>query len=438
MFTPPPSPDPRRPLSTSGPARTCSSERLLKLDVADDPFLSPSAGSSRRSSVDSQQPHPAHETPLSPKEDPYLDPYSYALLQKKRTARRIRWTVVCVPLVLVFIALSTRYLTHPAAFDALSSSHPATWSTLQDWTPHKRHAAPEPVPDTTGFATTIANSKPTGSSLSLAPSASAVPTQVDSGNTKVPSAPPVLPTPFPQAFDSTFNTNFQTVACENFMTNMTQTPAFLKCRPFSLLASDSNAFITQSQRNISQLNVIIWGTCNTDLSAEQCAGNMQWFADNIQSACKQDIAANNALVTDAVAGLSAYSVMREAACQVNAQTDTYCYVEAAQSTHPADLYLYELPLGLALPNNTVPSCTTCVKNLMGTFDQDGANVTRLKSTYGPAAATINNACGASFVAEINTTTGNGASALAGAGAGERALGWAAGAGAVVGAALLML
>ena len=61
----------------------------------------------------------------------------------------------------------------------------------------------------------------------------------------------------------------------------------------------------QSQRNISELNVIIWGTCNTDLSAEQCASNMQWFSDNIQSACKQDIAASNALVTDAVAGAPA-------------------------------------------------------------------------------------------------------------------------------------
>ena len=155
--------------------------------------------------------------------------------------------MVLVPLVLVFIALSTRYLSHPAAFDALTSSRSATWSTLQDWTPHKRHAAPEPVPaSATGSATTIAFSQPTGSSLSLAPSASAIPTQVDSGNTKVPATPPVLPTPFPQAFDSTFTTNFQTVACQNFMTNMTQTPAFLKCRPFSLLVSDSNAFITVS------------------------------------------------------------------------------------------------------------------------------------------------------------------------------------------------
>ena len=63
----------------------------------------------------------------------------------------------------------------------------------------------------------------------------------------------------------------------------------------------------QSQRNISALNVLIWGTCNTDLSAVQCASNMQWFAQNIQSACKQDIAVKTPIVTDAVAGPSSPS-----------------------------------------------------------------------------------------------------------------------------------
>ena len=130
-------------------------------------------------------------------------------------------------------------------------------------------------------------------------------------------------------------------------------------------------------------------------------------------------------------GLEAYSVMREAACQVDTQTNTYCYVEAATSTHPTDLYLYQLPLGLSLPNSTVPSCTRCVQDLMSTFQIDGANVTGLSTTYGPAADIINNACGSSFVSAVATTTGNGARASAV----DRAV-WAAGA--VLGAALLML
>ena len=100
--------------------------------------------------------------------------------------------------------------------------------------------------------------------------------------------------------------------------------------------------------------------------------------------------------------------MREAACQVNEQTATYCYVEAAMSTHPSDLYLYQLPLGLRLPNTTVPSCTTCVQRLMGVYAARGISDTELKDTYSPAAAIVNNACGAQFVATVNAQADNSA------------------------------
>ncbi len=106
-------------------------------------------------------------------------------------------------------------------------------------------------------------------------------------------------------------------------------------------------------------------------------------------------------------------MLREAACQVDTQTDTYCYVEAAQSTHTADLYLYQLPLGLALPNASVTSCTGCVQGLMGAFAKDAANVAGFKDTYAPAASIINSACGSAFVSDVAATpTGNGAPAQA--------------------------
>ena len=109
-------------------------------------------------------------------------------------------------------------------------------------------------------------------------------------------------------------------------------------------------------------------------------------------------------------GLDAYSVLREAACQVDAQTDTYCYVEAAQSTHTADLYLYQLPLGLALPNSSVTSCTGCVQSLMGAYAKDAGNVAGFKDTYAPAANMINSACGSAFVSDVATGPSNGARA----------------------------
>ncbi|KAJ2973310.1 hypothetical protein NUW54_g12089 [Trametes sanguinea] len=193
---------------------------------------------------------------------------------------------------------------------------------------------------------------------------------------------------------------------------MTQTAAFLKCRPLSLLVKDSAAFI-QSQRNISLLNNIIWGTCNTDVDKGQCLENMDWFAQNIKTQCKRDIDADNPIVQDAVAGLEAYGLMREVGCQVNTQTNTYCYVEAAQK-HPSDLYLYALPLGLDLPNKTVPSCTSCVQNLMHTFVTDGLNLTVLRQTYSSAATIVNDACGAEFVSTMAGST-NGARSLSASG-----------------------
>lgn len=118
--------------------------------------------------------------------------------------------------------------------------------------------------------------------------------------------------------------------------------------------------------------------------------------------------------------------MREAACQVNQQTDTYCFVEASQSTHPSDLYLYKLPLGLALPNSTTPSCTSCVQSLMNTFVTDGMNVTNLQETYPAAASIVNTACGGQFVSEVSV---NGAAA--------RRVGALAALAVVVGLALLL-
>ncbi|KAI0642781.1 hypothetical protein C8Q79DRAFT_916747 [Trametes meyenii] len=420
MFTPPPSPQPPR-VQQPAPAANRSPKSLRTIDVPDDLLTRPPSG--RANSASPERPtHLAKDTPLSPKEDPY----TYTQLQKKRAGRRTRWAVFIVPFVLAIVGLSTRYIAHPAIFDVFRPrSHWEPTHDADDWGLHKRH----PDPADSSALTTIQVSTPTGTSLSLAPSASAAaPTTVSASNTKVPSTPPAIPTPFPQPFDSSLSTNFTTVACQTFFQNMTGTLAFRQCRPFSLLVSDSNEFISQSQRNISLLNTIIWGTCNTTPTADQCAANMGWFADNIKTQCAGDITARTPIVQDAVAGLQAYSVMRAAACQVNPLTDAYCYVEAAQSTHPSDLYLYQLPLGLALPNATVPSCTGCVQSLMKTFvDGDGAApLPRLQKTYPAAAAIVNGACGSEFVAAMagtNGARGQGGS-VAGAAAGVVAAGGA--------------
>ena len=97
------------------------------------------------------------------------------------------------------------------------------------------------------------------------------------------------------------------------------------------------------------------------------------------------------------AGLQAYSVIRAVACAVNNSTDTYCYVDVLQAASAADLYLYRLPLGLPLPNATVPSCDACVQRVKGAFAEGGAGVDTLTETYAEV-GTVNRACGATQAA----------------------------------------
>ena len=92
--------------------------------------------------------------------------------------------------------------------------------------------------------------------------------------------------------------------------------------------------------------------------------------------------------------------MRAAACAIDSSTNTYCYVEAADSTHASDLYLYQLPLGLALPAGAAPACTGCTRALMDTYAARGANASALADTYAGAAEAVNGACGAGYVADV--------------------------------------
>lgn len=148
---------------------------------------------------------------------------------KHKTTSRIRWSILAVPLVLVLITLTTRYISHPVLLDSFSAlpHEPPDNPRFDDWGLHKRHPSPQHpvVPHAVR-----ANTSPT-------PSVTAVPT--------IPVNPP-LPTPFPQPFDTTLSKNFSTQACIDFYTNMTQSLPFRRCRPFGLLAEYSSQFIEVS------------------------------------------------------------------------------------------------------------------------------------------------------------------------------------------------
>lgn len=95
--------------------------------------------------------------------------------------------------------------------------------------------------------------------------------------------------------------------------------------------------------------------------------------------------------------------MYSAACAQNPRSDAYCYIEAAANSSPADLYLYQLPFGIDLPNKAANfSCSTCSRGLLGIYADNLSNKTlandldKLKETYEGAALVVNAACGSNF------------------------------------------
>lgn len=317
---------------------------------------------------------------------------------KRKTASRIRWSILAVPIVLVLITLTTRYISHPVAFDLFSALQlePHDSSQFDDWGLHKRHPSPA--------APHVARA-----SGSPTPSVTSVPT--------IPNNPP-LPTPFPQPFDTTLSKNFSTQACVNFYTNMTLSLPFRRCRPFGLLAEYSSRFI-QAQTNVTLLNEMIWGTCNTTVDADTCSDNMNWFASSLKTQCATELSQQNPFVANTLDALDLFSLSRQAGCLSNPDTNVYCYVQAATQKNASDLYFYQVLFGLQIPNNTKPSCSSCTKSLMSLYlsaisgpgaIKDDDTRSMLAQSYAHAADIAVGVCGNGFVQTI-TIQGSGSPRL---------------------------
>lgn len=213
MFTPPSSPRPKPGASFADekPPQPSQSSRYLSPPPTT-PTPTPSPKSSHQSQEDG----------------------------KRRTGRRFRIAVILVPIVLIAITVTARFISQgpPPVLSSLSTSW--SWPHLFSSTPCEKQPERvvldkrEPSPQTQPTSTT-SSPAPTSSSL---PTSTTVPT--------VPSTAPALPTPFPQSFDGVIAKNFSTVSCMNFFTNMINAQPFRSCRPFSLLLETSNDFVQVS------------------------------------------------------------------------------------------------------------------------------------------------------------------------------------------------
>ncbi|KAG2008152.1 hypothetical protein CC2G_013613 [Coprinopsis cinerea AmutBmut pab1-1] len=341
MFTPPPSPNPPR-----------RQEKASSSSVPTTPLLESS---------------------------PTRAEYLFHEEEKRRIGRRFRLLVLLVPIVLLAISATARFLATegPSTYDlsSLTSSIRRHGLIKHRHSLHRRQSTDSDEEDDSSSSPS-GSERPTPSGS--APSSSStprpspvVPTIPD------PAAPPTLPTPFIQAFDSRLPQNFSSNSCLAFFTNMTNTRPFRSCRPFSLLLQTSSTFIS-AQQNITLLNELVWGTCNTNTEESECLSNMAWFADSLQKECEADLKDGNLLATDTLLALKAYGLMREAACLSDPTTNTYCFINAARDLNPTNLYYYHLPLGLPIPpKSSDPQCTACLKDLMGLYGE------ALKSPGGP-------------------------------------------------------
>jgi len=341
-------------------------------------------------------------------ETPFPEPSPQEI--KHRIATRTKLGILLVPAILMIITLSTRYITHPAFFDSLSGAPGERLfdSDQSTWNLHRRHPG-NPATSTVAISQTIPPS--------LAASSTATTNPPLSTSIPAPTIPtnPVLPTPFPQPFDTTISENFSTISCLNFFSNMTAALDFRECRSFGLLSQTSSAFLN-AQGNITLLNDLVWGTCNTNLDLSQCLSNMNWFADSLRSACATELSNNNVLVVDALAGLLTYSLMYDIGCMDNPSTSVYCYISAvANTSNPSDLYYYQLPFGISVPNNTSPSCSPCIKNIMSLYmsvikgtdpnTTDSSIRSVLSHTYGGASQLAVQACGNEYVQTTTVVSG---------------------------------
>lgn len=222
MFTPPPSPSP--------------------------PDIAPNS-----KHVDNSVPPQNAATPMVP-------------CRKKRTGRYFRLATILLPL---FAIICTTYFLH----ERRTGHRPVTdWMTVQDNTffrgpnqyqLHRRH--PSPQSSTSTSTKTSTSQIPVSDQL--------VPT--------VPTSPPILPTPFPQALDAGIVQNFSSSSCASFFANMTSAAPFRTCRPFSLLLGSSGAFINVrflfhlDELKISKTLYIPEGPNKSDALEFHHMGNMQ-------------------------------------------------------------------------------------------------------------------------------------------------------------------
>jgi len=122
------------------------------------------------------------------------------------------------------------------------------------------------------------------------------------------------------------------------------------------------------------------------------------------SNCGYDYSDENALVMQAYNGFVSYSSIYQAGCLKDPQGN-YCFANAITNvSSPSDSYVYFLPLGIALPGASRPTCSKCLQDTMNIFAGAAGNLSQpVSTTYVSAAVQIDQGCGPTYVNSTVTT-----------------------------------
>ncbi|KAL8744364.1 MAG: hypothetical protein Q9190_003378 [Brigantiaea leucoxantha] len=239
-----------------------------------------------------------------------------------------------------------------------------------------------------------------------------------------------LPTPL----DSGLGNNYTQPNCPVFVQSMLDNSTFSSCMPLSLLlqvsrsnpnhftcGAETEFFLQQNSMSFFSATKTMAGITDAlDASchvvAPICSSVMTSYASQLREDgnCGDDYDRQNPLIVSVYNGLTSYEPLYEAGCEKDSKGN-YCFADAITNTSsPTDPYIYYLPVGIALPGGSRPTCNSCLKRTMSVFYNAAKSKshTPLSSNYVAAAQMITLGCGPGFVNDTLPDSGGGADSSA--------------------------
>ncbi|KAL8902364.1 MAG: hypothetical protein Q9207_004748, partial [Kuettlingeria erythrocarpa] len=221
----------------------------------------------------------------------------------------------------------------------------------------------------------------------------------DAQPTSLVTAPSTESSSLPRPFDTGLGNNYTSPDCLSYMSNMLRNETFASCLPLSLLLQNSMSFFSAT-KSFSAVSSTLDATCAVD-DGSACTTLLSSLASELRqdSRCGSDYRRQQPLVIAAYNGLVAYDPIYRAGCEKD-DKGNYCFANAITNmTSPSDSYPYYLPLGIALPGGSQPTCSDCLKRTMDIFNRaanDEKSLAPLSEDYPNAAQIINVGCGPAF------------------------------------------